>query len=687
MTIDGTDEVLRYAENIPVSPEEAVEPAIALAAAPHRRNAFRRLVKKPGPAIALVYIIVVAFCAVFRSWVAPYNPDEQDIPNKFATPSWQHWAGTDNLGRDILSRLIYGAWTSLQVAIAVIVIAMAVSLVIGLFAGYMGGRTDNAMMRVVDGGLAFPPLVLAIAVAGILGKETKYIILSLSIVFVFGLTRLVRGTTLAVREEPFVEASRASGSRTHRILAFRILPNVRSPLLVAATFGIAGVLIAEAGLAYLGLGNPPPAASWGGMLRNAYDTALYQARWQLIPPGIAIAITVFAFTILGEGLRDVLGTGQSARARRKERRGLTSVVRPTDAPEPGDAPSPEAPRPHDPALGVALPSGLDDALLSIEHLSVEFITTRGAARVVDDVSLAIRRGETVGLVGESGSGKTVTSLAVMRLVPSPPGRIVAGNIFFEGRDLLGLNFKQMRELRGTKISMIFQDPMTSLDPTFTVGSLLIEAQTLHGSVSRKQARARAMELLELVGIPAPEARLRQYPHQLSGGLRQRVMIAVALANRPQLLIADEPSTALDVTIQAQILDLLRSLQRELGMAMLFVTHDLGVIADLCDRVAVMYAGQLVEQASAHDLFERPQHPYTAGLLGAMPQVGLLGERLTVIRGQVPLPHQMPAGCRFAARCDHAVDECRAEAVPLTTASTREVRCVRSADLELRGAPE
>jgi oligopeptide/dipeptide ABC transporter ATP-binding protein len=245
----------------------------------------------------------------------------------------------------------------------------------------------------------------------------------------------------------------------------------------------------------------------------------------------------------------------------------------------------------------------------------------------------------------------------------------------------------MRELRGTKISMIFQDPMTSLDPTFTVGSLLLEAQTLHGSVTRKQARARAIELLDLVGIPAPEARLRQYPHQLSGGLRQRVMIAVALANEPQLLIADEPSTALDVTIQAQILDLLRSLQHELGMAMLFVTHDLGVIADLCDRVAVMYAGQIVEQASVHDLFERPQHPYTAGLLGAMPQVGLLGERLTVIPGQVPLPHQMPPGCRFAARCDHAVDKCRAEPVALTTSSTREVRCVRSNELALRGAPE
>jgi peptide/nickel transport system permease protein len=667
--IDGTDEVLRYAENVPLSPEEAVEPSIELAGAPRRRGAFKRLIRKPGPVVAMVYIGILAFVAIFRGWVAPYDPNEQDIPNKFATPSWEHWVGTDNLGRDLLSRLIYGAWTSLLVAVSVIVIAMVVSLVIGMFSGYVGGRTDNILMRITDGGLSFPPLVLAIAVAGILGRETKYVILSLSIVFVFGLTRLVRGTTLAVREEPFIEASRSSGSRLHRILFHRVLPNVRSPLIVAATFGIAGALIAEAGLAYVGLGKPPPDASWGQMLRNAYDTALYQARWQLLVPGIAIALTVFAFTVLGEGLRDVLGTGQSARARRTERRGLTTA----------EIAAPAVERP----AALAVPSARDDALLSIEHLAVEFVTERGAARVVDDVSLAIRPGETVGLVGESGSGKTVTSLSVMRLVPSPPGRVVDGSIFFDGRDLLRLSFKQMRELRGTRISMIFQDPMTSLDPSFTVGNLLREAQTLHG-VPRKQARARAIELLELVGIPAPEARLRQYPHQLSGGLRQRVMIAVALANQPELLIADEPSTALDVTIQAQILDLLRSLQRELGMAMLFVTHDLGVIADLCDRVAVMYAGQIVEQASVHDLFERPQHPYTAGLLGAMPQVGLLGERLTVIPGQVPLPHQMPDGCRFADRCNHAREVCRAEPVSLTTASDREVRCIRAPELELRG---
>jgi len=671
MTIEGTDEVLRYAENIPITPDEAVEAAVEFTALPRRRGVVRRLLRRPGPTIALAYLVVLGLAAVFAPLVAPYDPNELDIPNRFATPSWSHPFGTDDLGRDLLSRIIFGARVSLVVSLSVIAIAMSIALAVGLFSGYTGGRVDGVLMRVADGGLSFPPLVLALAVAGILGPGVRNVIVALSIVFVFGLTRLVRGTALAIREEPFIEASLAAGSRTRRILAHRVLPNVRSPLLIAATFGIAAVLLAEAGLAYLGLGPRPPTASWGSMLRQAYDRALYSEPWQLLVPGIAIAVTIFAFNVFGDGLRDVLGVGRSKKARRSERRGLTTVDR---------AILPDG-------AGAAVPRGAgpDGALLAIEGLCVEFVGDRGISRVVEQVSLAIRPGETVGLVGESGSGKTVTSLSVMRLVPSPPGRIVAGSIRFDGRDLLDLSFKDMRAMRGTEISMIFQDPMTSLDPAFTIGSQLLEAQRLHGKVSRAQARARALELLDLVGIPAPEARLRQYPHQLSGGLRQRVMIAIALANEPKLLIADEPTTALDVTVQAQILDLLRRLQRELGMAILFVTHDLGVIADLCDRVAVMYAGQIIEEASVDDLFAHPLHPYTEGLLGAMPQVGRLEERLAVIRGQVPLPHEMPAGCRFAARCDYALDGCRESAVALIPRDGSLVRCARVEELSLRGA--
>ncbi|MEI8000488.1 MAG: dipeptide/oligopeptide/nickel ABC transporter permease/ATP-binding protein [Actinomycetes bacterium] len=665
MSRDGMDELLtHHAENVAITPDEAVEAAAAFAALPRRRGAFRRLLRRPGPTAALAFLVLLGLAALFAPWIAPYDPNAIDVPDRFATPSWHHLLGADDLGRDLLSRLLYGARVSLVVSLSVIVIATLVALVVGMVAGYSGGAIDNVLMRFADGGLSFPPLVLALAVAGILGPGVVNVIAALTIVFVFGLTRLVRGTTLAVREEPFVEASRAAGSRTRRILAHRVLPNIRSPLVIAATFGIAGVLLAETGLSFLGLGPRPPNASWGNMLRGAYERGLYRAPWVLFVPGVAIALTIFAFNLLGDGLRDVLGVGRSGRAKRTERRGLTSVVRST--------------------VPDARPGG-DDALLRIEGLSVEFATERGVSRVVDGVSLAIRPGETVGLVGESGSGKTVTSLAVMRLVPSPPGTIVEGAIRFDGQDLLALDFEAVRRVRGSGISMVFQDPMTSLDLSFTVGSRLVEAQRVHRDVSRSAARRRAVELLELVGIPAPETRLRQYPHQLSGGLRQRVAIAIALANEPRLLIADEPTTALDVTVQAQILDLLKQLQQDLGMAVLFVTHDLGVIADLCDRVAVMYAGEIVEEASAQDLFERPQHPYTAGLLGAMPQVGGSGDRLAVIPGQVPQAHAMPDGCRFADRCDHAVAHCRSTSVPVTVVASSSVRCVRASELELRGA--
>jgi len=282
MTIDGTDEVLEYAENIPITPDEAVEAAVAFAGVPHRKGAFRRLLRRPGPTIALCYLVVLGVVALFAPWIAPYDPNQQDIPNRLAHPSWSHLLGTDNLGRDLFSRILYGARISLGVSVSVIAISMTVALVIGLFSGYAGGKVDSVLMRVADGGLSFPPLVLALAVAGILGPGVRNVILALSIVFVFGLTRLVRGSTLAISQESFIEASRAAGSRTPRILRHRVLPNIRSPLLIAATFGIAAVIVAEAALGYLGLGPRPPTASWGSMLRQAYERALYSEPWQLL---------------------------------------------------------------------------------------------------------------------------------------------------------------------------------------------------------------------------------------------------------------------------------------------------------------------------------------------------------------------------------------------------------------------
>lgn len=296
-------------------------------------------------------------------------------------------------------------------------------------------------------------------------------------------------------------------------------------------------------------------------------------------------------------------------------------------------------------------------LLEVKNLRTYFRTDDGVARSVDGVSFSVDRGETLGVVGESGCGKSVTALSIMGLVPNPPGKIEGGEILFDGEDLTGYDDDQLRGVRGNDISMIFQEPMTSLNPVFTVGDQIDEAILLHQGVSKDEARSRAIEMLDLVGIPAPEQRYDEYPHQLSGGMRQRVMIAIALSCNPKLLIADEPTTALDVTVQAQILELMNKLQEELGMGMMMITHDLGVIAEVCDRVAVMYAGKIVEYSDVDSTFYKPRHPYTIGLLKSIPRLGDRVEKLATIDGTVPPPTDWPKGCHFCTRCQWADDLC------------------------------
>lgn len=315
------------------------------------------------------------------------------------------------------------------------------------------------------------------------------------------------------------------------------------------------------------------------------------------------------------------------------------------------------------------------SLLQVENLTTCFDTEDGLVTPVDDVSFSINRGETLGLVGESGCGKSVTSLSIMRLVPCPPGRIASGRVMLNGEDLLRKTVAEMAEIRGRKASMIFQEPMTSLNPVFTVGNQIVETVIRHQKVSKTAARAKAISMLQLVGIPSAECRLDDYPHQMSGGMRQRVMIAMALSCNPALLIADEPTTALDVTIQAQILDLLETLQNQLGMSVLLITHALGVVAEVAHKVAVMYAGQIVEEADTETLFSRPVHPYTLGLLQSIPKLNEERNRLQTIDGTVPNPIRMPNGCRFHPRCDFAESRCRVEPPSLQPiALGHRVRC-------------
>ena len=335
------------------------------------------------------------------------------------------------------------------------------------------------------------------------------------------------------------------------------------------------------------------------------------------------------------------------------------------------------------SVGAADESNGPDVVLEIRDLSVGFDVGGTVVQVLDAVNLVVRKGEILGLVGESGCGKTVTSQSVLRLLPSPPARILGGEVLFEGRDLLRLSTRDLRAVRGAQIGMVFQDPMASLNPAFTIGDQIVEAQRLHRKISRSDARKRAAELLDLVGIPDPRRRLDEYPHTFSGGMRQRALIAMALANDPKLLIADEPTTALDVTVQAQILELIHSLRDDLGMSVMFVTHDLGVVQDLCDRVAVMYAGQVVEEGPVADVLDSPQHPYTALLLKSRPSIGAGLDRLPSIPGVVPPPSAMPKGCRFRDRCPYAADVCAIDPLPLVDLpGARTVRCVRHGEVDL-----
>lgn len=313
-------------------------------------------------------------------------------------------------------------------------------------------------------------------------------------------------------------------------------------------------------------------------------------------------------------------------------------------------------------------------LLEVKNLKTQFRLKGGLVNAVDGVDFEIDKGEVVAVVGESGSGKSVTSLSIMGLVPNPPGKIIDGQIMFNNEDLLKKTEREMKDIRGNRISMIFQEPMTSLNPVFTIGRQISEALIRHKNMKKKEALAKSIELLELVGIPSPKERIKTYPHQLSGGMRQRVMIAIALACSPELLIADEPTTALDVTIQAQILDLMLKLRRELNTAILLITHDLGVVAETADRVVVMYCGKVVENGNVDELFEKPLHPYTEGLLNSLPKLDEKPEKLFMIPGMVPNPLKMPKGCAFSARCSKCMAKCLVENPPLINIEGRQVRC-------------
>ncbi|WP_060888007.1 dipeptide/oligopeptide/nickel ABC transporter permease/ATP-binding protein [Streptomyces caniscabiei] len=621
----------------------------------------RRLVRRPLALVCLAYLAILVVVAIAAPMLMPHVGTERagDLATALHGPSAAHPLGVDSLGRDVLQRLLVGTRGTLVGVVEAMAVVLALGVPIGLVAGYVGGKVDRAIIWLADLVLSLPAIILVIVVLSVFPQSVPAAMVTLGVLAAPGLVRVVRAATLPVREQLYVAAARVSGMSRTYIITRHVLPRVMGPIIVQASLLAATALLVQTGLAFLALIAAPPEPSWGGMVADGV-AALFQQPWLIWPPGLAIALTILAFGLLGDAVRDASTEGWSPKSALplgdKRRR----------------APTPTA---------SAVPASTNGSLLSVRDLTVAYATPTGLIRAVDGVTFDIARGETVGVVGESGCGKTTTALAVVALLGGG-GRIESGHVFFDGRDLAALSESELQAVRGSEIGYVSQEPMVALDPAFRIGWQLAEAVRTNTGMSRAKAKERAVELLEQVQLPEPHLVARRYPHELSGGMAQRVVVARALAGEPKLLIADEPTTALDVTIQVEILDLLRTLQRDRGMAIMLVTHDLGVVADMCDRVVVMYAGQIAERARVKDLFGHPHHPYTRALLASNPHSRHGSAVLPTIPGAVPMPGSWPQGCHFRPRCAHATEQCGSGGIPLLEiGASHEARCLYAHQIE------
>ncbi|EAR50438.1 peptide/opine/nickel uptake family ABC transporter, permease/ATP-binding protein [Oceanicola granulosus HTCC2516] len=601
--------------------------------------------------LGLVVMGLVVLLALVTPWLPLKPPNVTNTSDKFLPPfSEGALLGTDHLGRDLLSRLLWGTRLSLAVGFAAAAIAATLGAAIGVVAGYYGGRVDNVVMRGVDMLMAFPYILLALAIVAALGPGLFNALIAVAAVNIPFFARNIRGVTVGIAHKEFVDAARLSGLSDARIIVSEVLPNVVPVIVIAMSTTVGWMILETAGLSFLGLGSQPPQADLGSMLGEARSAHITQPHTSVVP-GVMILIIVMAINLLGDGVRDALDPRLRSGALSRPM-AATQVARDHVPPEPR-------------AEGV----------LTLTDLETQFHVGKRTFRAVNGVSLHVAPGECLGLIGESGSGKSVTALSVMGLVASPPGVITGGSAQYKGQELIGARYGKLRQLRGDRVSYIFQDPLATLHPLYKVGDQLIEAIRVHHPVGRRAARERALGLLRDVRIPNPESRIDAYPHEMSGGMRQRVGIAMALANDPDVIIADEPTTALDVTVQAQILSVLSDLRRERGLAIVFITHDFGVVAQLCDRAAVMYAGRIVEQGTTEQILNHPRHPYTALLMKCVPELGAGRRRLEAIPGLPPAVDRLPEGCAFADRCPKVQPDCRAGEIVLRQVGDHAARCL------------
>ncbi|MFQ5966781.1 MAG: dipeptide/oligopeptide/nickel ABC transporter permease/ATP-binding protein [Acidimicrobiia bacterium] len=623
----------------------------------------RRPARRTTALFGLAGIGVVVAAAIFAPLVAPADPTAQDLTNILAPPFWseggtiEHPLGTDTLGRDVASRMVYGARNSLLIATGAMLIGATLGLFTGLLAGFFRGPVDTVIMRLGDIQLAFPFILLAIAILGVIQDRTP-----LLLIVVLGIpgwivyARMVRSRVLSEREKEYVQAAEAVGASPSRRLARYVLPSSWMVVLVIALLDVGFLIIMESTLSFLGLGLQPPAASWGLILADGRKNMVI-APWLPILPGLAIVFTVLSINLLADGTADIVDPRLKKGTFR--RLVLRSPATPPELPdkEAGLNQSETVKREKTPDLRIAPHQG-KLPLLRVRDLHVEFPLRDRVVRAVGGMDFDLDRGQTLGLVGESGSGKSVTALSIIQLLDSP-GRVTQGEILFDGKDLARIPDRQMAALRGSRMGMIFQNPAASLNPVLSIGFQMREAIRRHGKAPDRDVKAGAQDALRAVGIGDPERVLRQYPFQLSGGMNQRVMIAMAMTAEPELLIADEPTTALDVTTQAQILEQLREITQEHGTSLILITHDIALVAEYADVVLVMYAGQACEFGPSSQVVNDPKHPYTRALLESVPRADLPGgTRLEAIPGELPDPSLISEGCPFAPRCPSVMEVCR-----------------------------
>jgi peptide/nickel transport system permease protein len=570
-------EALLSVEQLIVEPQ-AVEPTV-------RRSPLRKLLRDPQAIITASILLILLLLGLLAPLTAAHAPNQANLAvanAPFGTPGYP--LGADQSGRDILSRLLHSIQTSAISGAIGAGVALVIGAIFGLIGGYYGKRIGATTEWVFNLIMTFPGILLLIVLMPVTKGDYRATMLIFGVLLAPTIYRIVRNLVVGVKQELFVDAARVSGLSNVRILSRHVLFVVRGPIIIATAFLIGSAIGIQSGLAFLGLGSTQ-VPSFGAMIADGFLN-LYRVPLQFVWPSLVLGLITASLVLLGNALRDVL---EGAGSRRSGALKHKVTLKP----------------------GAAVDS---DALLEVQDLAIAYPQHNGDIReVVSKVSLSIKPGEVLGLVGESGSGKTQTAFAILGVLP-PEAIVTRGSITLAGAQLLGLPEKSLRRLRGRETAYIPQEPMSNLDPSYRVGRQLVDGLRVSQKISRKEARARVLALLKRVGIPDPERTFRAYPHEISGGMAQRVLIAGAVASRPKLLIADEPTTALDVTVQAEILDLLRDLQQEIGMAILIVTHNFGVVADLCDRIAVMSGGAIMETGSAIDIFDRPQHEYTKQLL-------------------------------------------------------------------------